>query len=54
MDKYLNKVRSKYKDVKIQTTMGDAVDYFNYIVALSTRPMVVRLDKIKYILKRKK
>jgi len=54
LNDYLIKVREKYKNEKIETTMIEINDFVNYINYLSTTSFKSRMAKVKRILERNK
>lgn len=48
---YLDIVRSKYKNEKVDADMNDVIDFYQHIANLSSNPTAVRLAKIKKIIK---
>ena len=48
---YLDIVRSKYKNEKVDADMNDVIDFYQHIASLSSNPTAVRLAKIKKIIK---
>lgn len=54
LNSYLNDVRKKHKDAIAKVRMNDVMDFYNYIVTVSTSSAASRIEKIKRILKRGK
>ena len=53
LNSYLNKVRNKYKSEIIKSNMKEVDDFTNYLIYLSTKPYVARIEKIKKVFGRK-
>ena len=54
LNSYLEKVREKHKNEKIDATMEDIENFNSYLIYLNTKPYVARIEKIKKIFKRGK
>ena len=54
LSSYLDMVRSKYINEKVDTDMKDVIDFYEHISNISSNPLAVRIAKIKKIIKRGK